>query len=346
MSLGFVHACEQNHLNLSIIGGGGVVQLAAGKVVTCPVDPLFIYNYAFGVRLAYDAAGAAAAFKAAGRDYAHVLASPSSRPGLGDDLAGLGYRHTEDQAYRRTAGTGSGAPGLLELGDGDFDAFLEVWRDSWGADDKTDGREEAYRRRFRDPRSRPYRTADGGGVLLLFDSGTTTQLCHFAVRRSAQGRGVGRRVLELAAGLVPAGRPLWLFTAAGGSADRAAAGAGWDLDHTATDWILDLLKGPRRAAWTPRPRRHRRHRPGRRPRPLRAGAGPRGHPRGGDRPSRASTSCCSGPARPTSSWSPRSPPTARSAGSWPSGARASTTSATPSPTSPPPWPSCAPRGSR
>lgn len=240
MSLGFVHACEQNHLNLSVIGGGGVVQLAAGKVVTCPVDPLFIYNYAFGIRLAYDAAGASAAFKAAGRDYVHVLASPSSRPGLGDDLATLGYRQTERQAYRRTAGTGLGAPGLLELGDGDFDAFLEVWRDAWGAADKTGGRVEAYRRRFRDPRSRPYRTADGGGVLLLFDSGTTTQLCHFAVRGATQGRGVGRRVLELAAGLVPAGRPLWLFTAAGGSADRAAAGAGWALDHEATDWILDL----------------------------------------------------------------------------------------------------------
>ena len=118
MSLGFVHACEQNHLNLSIIGGGGVVQLTAGKVVTCPVDPLFVYNFAFGVRLAYDAAGAEAAFKRAGRDYVHVLASPSSRPGLGDDLARLGYAHVEDQAYRRTAGTGSGAPGLLELGDG------------------------------------------------------------------------------------------------------------------------------------------------------------------------------------------------------------------------------------
>jgi GNAT superfamily N-acetyltransferase len=240
VSLGFVHACEQNHLNLSIIGGGGVVQLAAGKVVTCPVDPLFIYNYVFGVRLAYDAAGAAAAFRAAGRDYAHVLASPSSRPGLAGDLAGLGYRHVEDQVYRRTSGTGSGAPGLLALEGDAFEAFLGVWRDSWGADDKTDGREEAYRRRFRDPRSRPFRTADGSGVLLLFDSGTTTQLCHFAVRRSAQGRGVGRRMLELARGLVPAGRPLWLFTAAGGSADRAAAGAGWDLDHTATDWILDL----------------------------------------------------------------------------------------------------------
>ena len=240
MSLGFVHACEQNHLNLSVIGGGGVVQLAAGKVVTCPIDPLFIYNWAFGVRLAYDAAGAAAAFKAAGRDYAHVLASPSSRPGLPDDLAGLGYRHTENQAYRRTAGTGAGAPGLLALGDDDFGQFLATWRDSWGDGDKTGGREEAYRRRFRDPRSRPFRTADGSGVLLLFDSGTTTQLCHFAVSRSAQGRGVGRRILELARGLVPAGRPLWLFTAAGGSADRAAAAAGWELDHTASDWILEL----------------------------------------------------------------------------------------------------------
>jgi len=239
VSLGFVHACEQNHLNLSVIGGGGVVQLTAGKVVTCPVDPLFVYNWAFGVRLAYDAAGAEAAFKAAGRDYVHVLASPSSRPGLGDDLAGLGYRHAEDQAYRRTACTGSGAPGLLELGDGDVDAFLEVWRDAWGHDHDT-GREEAYRRRYRDPRSRPYRTGDGDGVLLLFDSGPTTQLCHFAVRRSAQGRGVGRRMLGLAGGLVAAGRPLWLFTKAGGSADRAAGGVGWALDHTAADWILEL----------------------------------------------------------------------------------------------------------
>jgi GNAT superfamily N-acetyltransferase len=240
VSLGFVHACEQNHLNLSVIGGGGVVQLAAGKVVTCPVDPLFVYNWAFGVRLAYDAAGAEAAFKAAGRDYVHVLASPSSRPGLGDDLAGLGYRHVEDQAYRRTAGTGAGAPGLLALGgDGDLEEFLAVWRDAWGHDQET-GREEAYRRRYRDPRSRPYRTGDGDGVLLLFDSGPTTQLCHLAVRRSAQGRGVGRRMLELAGGLVPAGRPLWLFTKAGGSADSAAAGAGWALDHTAADWILRL----------------------------------------------------------------------------------------------------------
>ena len=239
MSLGFVHACEQNHLNLSVIGGGGVVQLTAGKVVTCPADPLFVYNWAFGVRLAYDADGAAAAFRAAGRDYVHVLASPSSRPGLGDELAGLGYRHAEDQAYRRTTGTGSGAPGLLELGDDDVEVFLTVWRDAWGHDHGT-GREEAHRRRYRDPRSRPYRTGDGDGVLLLFDSGPTTQLCHLAVRRSAQGRGVGRRMLDLAGGLVPAGRPLWLFTKAGGSADRAAAAAGWTLDHTATDWILEL----------------------------------------------------------------------------------------------------------
>ena len=169
-----------------------------------------------------------------------MLASPSSRPGLGDDLARLAYAHVEDQAYRRTAGTGSGAPGLLELGDGDVEAFLEVWRDAWGHTEGADGREEAYRRRYRDPRSRPYRTGDGGGVLLLFDSGPTTQLCHFAVGRSAQGRGVGRRMLELASGLVPAGRPLWLFTKAGGPADRAAAAAGWALDHSAADWILDL----------------------------------------------------------------------------------------------------------
>jgi GNAT superfamily N-acetyltransferase len=244
VSIGFVHACEQNHLNLSTIGGGGVVQLVAGKVVTCPIDPLFVYNYAFGVRLAFDRDGAAAAFRAAGRDYVHVLASPSSRPGLGGELAGLGFRQIETQAYRRTAGTGTGAPGLLALGADGFDGFLDVWRDAWGAGDKTGGREEAYRRRFQDPRSRPYRTADGGGILLLFDSGTTTQLCHFAVHAAAQGRGLGRRMLELARGLVPAGRPLWLFTADGGAADRTAAAAGWTLDHTATDWILDLDAWP------------------------------------------------------------------------------------------------------
>jgi GNAT superfamily N-acetyltransferase len=240
VSLGFVHACEQNHLNLSTIGGGGVVQLAAGKVVTCPLDRLFIYNYAFGVRRSFDLDTAAAAFRAAGRDYVHVAVSPSSHPGLADELAGLGFRHLEDQAYRRTSGTGTGASGLMELGRDDFDAFLGTWKAAWGANDLTGGREEAYRRRFRDPRSRPYRTADGGGVFLLFDSGTTTQLCHLGVHATAQGRGLGRHMLELARGLVPAGRPLWLFTQAGGAADRTAAGAGWALDHAATDWILDL----------------------------------------------------------------------------------------------------------
>ena len=76
MSLGFVHACEQNHLNLSVIGGGGVVQLQAGKVVTCPLDPLFVYNFCFGVRLAYDAAGAEAALRR------RLLLHPSRHHGL------------------------------------------------------------------------------------------------------------------------------------------------------------------------------------------------------------------------------------------------------------------------
>ena len=85
--------------------------------------------------------------------------------------------------------------------------------------------------------------------------GPTTQLAHFGVVRSAQDRGVGRRVLELARGLVPAGRPLWLFTAVGGAADRTAAAAGWTLDHTATDWLLNLPDDaggdPERAHRTP-----------------------------------------------------------------------------------------------
>ena len=83
---------------------------------------------------------------------------------------------------------------------------------------------------------------ESGGWVVVNGAGGVTGglLVQLAVARGAQGRGVGRRVLELARGLVPAGRPLWLFTAAGGSADRAAAGAGWALDHEATDWILDL----------------------------------------------------------------------------------------------------------
>ena len=253
MSLGFVHASEQNHLNLSVIGGGGVVQLPAGKVVTCPLDRLWIYNFAFGVRQAFDLAGASAAFRAAGRDYVHVLASPSSHPGLPDELARLGFRHAETQAYRRTAGTGAGAPGLVTMGQEDFDSFLGTWKAAWGDGHGTDGREEAYRRRFADPRSRPYRTGDRHGVFLLFDSGPTTQLAHLGVVRSAQGQGLGRRLLDLARGLVPAGRPLWLFTALGGAADRTAAAAGWTLDHAATDWLLDL---PIRTGGDP-PRAHR-----------------------------------------------------------------------------------------
>jgi ribosomal protein S18 acetylase RimI-like enzyme len=239
VSLGFVHACEQNHLGLSIIGGGRVVQLAAGKVVTCPLDRLWVYNFAFGIRRRFDLDGAARAFRAAGRDYVHVLASPSSHAGLPDELARLGFRHEEVQAYRRAAGTGAGAPGLVRLGAGQAEEFVATWTAAWG-ERYADGRAEAVRRRLADPRSRAFCSADGAGVFLLFDSGPTTQLAHLGVAASAQGRGVGRRMLELARGLVPAGRPLWLFTAAGGGGDRTAAASGWALDHTADDWLLDL----------------------------------------------------------------------------------------------------------
>jgi len=102
------------------------------------------------------------------------------------------------------------------------------------------GREEAFRRCFTDARSRPCRTADGTGVLMLFDAGPTTQLFHVAVAAGAQGRGLGRRMLELARGLVPAGRPVWLSTEAGGRADRAAAAAGWQASHTSASWVLHL----------------------------------------------------------------------------------------------------------
>jgi GNAT superfamily N-acetyltransferase len=238
VSLGFVHACEQNHRNLSVIGGGKVVQLATGKVVTSQLDPLWVFNFAFGVRGAFDLDGAARAFREAGRDYVHLLASPSSHAGLPGELAGLGFRLEERQAYRRVAGTGSGAPGLVELGPDRAEAFLETWTAAWA--DPSGGRVEAVRRRLADPRARAFASADGAGVFLLFDSGPTTQLVHLGVAAAAQGAGVGTRMLALAPGTVPAGRPLWLFTQLDGAGDRTAAAAGWALDHTAEDWLLPL----------------------------------------------------------------------------------------------------------
>ena len=241
MSLGFVHACEQNHLNLSVIGGGRVVPLAAGKVVISPLDRLWVYNFAFGIRRAFDLDGAARAFRDAGRDYVHVLASPSSHAGLADELARVGFRHAETQAYRRVAGSGAGAPGLVGLGADGAETFLATWTAAWGGHG-TGGRAEAVRRRLADPRSRAFASADGAGVFLLFDSGPTTQLAHLGVAAAAQGRGLGRWMLALAPGLVEAGRPLWLFTAAGEAGDRTAAAAGWSLDHRAADWLLDLAE--------------------------------------------------------------------------------------------------------
>ncbi len=240
MRLGFVHACEQNHVHLSTVGGGGVTQLASGKVVTSATDPFSHYNWAFGIRRAFDLAGATAAFELAGRDYVHVRCSPSSRPDLGAQLAGLGFTLGWVEAYRRSTGTGTGGSGLVALEHADFGRFLEVWRSAWGQRHDPAGREETFRRRFSDARSRPYRSADGNGVLVLFDAGPTTQLFHLAVAAGAQGRGLGRRMLELASGLVPAGRPVWLSTDPEGPAGRAAAAAGWELSHTTSSWILHL----------------------------------------------------------------------------------------------------------
>jgi GNAT superfamily N-acetyltransferase len=240
--LGFVHACEQNHQRLSMVGGGSVVQLRSGKAVTNPLDPVFVFNFVFGVRTALDLDTAAGAFRAAGRDYVHVLASPSSRQELPAELERLGFRKAESQAYHRARGTGQGAPGLLELGKDRHEEFLEIFRSAW----KTRGpspRDEAVRRRLADPRARAFRSADAGGVLLLFSDGPTTQLVHLAVAAGAQGRGLGRRMVELAPGLVPEGRPLWLFTELGGDGDAtASAAAGWQQSHTADDWILDLAE--------------------------------------------------------------------------------------------------------
>ena len=235
-----MHACEQNHQRLSMVGGGSVVQLRSGRAVTNPVDPLFVFNFVFGVRTALDLDGAAAAFREAGRDYVHVLASPSSRAELPDELERLRFSKVESQSYHRARGSGTGAPGMLELGPERHDEFLEIYRSAWGDGGPT-RRDEAVRRRLADPRARAYRSADGGGVLLLFADGPTTQLVHLAVSAGSQRGGIGRRMLELAPGLVPEGRPLWLFTELGGGGDAAAASAhGWEPSHTADDWMLDL----------------------------------------------------------------------------------------------------------
>jgi GNAT superfamily N-acetyltransferase len=238
--LGFVHACEQNHQRLSMVGGGSVVQLRSGRAVTNPLDPVFVFNFVFGVRTTLDLDGATAAFRAAGRDYVHVLASPSSRAELPEELERLGFRKAESQAYHRARGSGAGAPGMLELEPERHQEFLEIYHSAWGTDGGSP-RDEAVRRRLADPRSRAYRSADAGGVLLLFSDGPTTQLVHLAVAAGAQRRGLGRRMLELAPGLLPEGRPLWLFTELAGGGDRTAtAAAGWEPSHTADDWMLDL----------------------------------------------------------------------------------------------------------
>src|SRR4029453_1106091 len=107
MPLGFVHAVETNHQSLSLVGGGRVVPLPSGRAVLSDTDPLWIYNWVFGVRRALALDAARAAFAAAGRRYGHVLPSPSSRQDLGAVLAGLGFAHVETQSYRRAEGTGA-----------------------------------------------------------------------------------------------------------------------------------------------------------------------------------------------------------------------------------------------
>ena len=238
MSLGFVHACEQNHLNLSTVGGGSVAQLASGKVVTSQVDPFWLYNYAFGIRRALHLDELAGPFRAAGRDFVHVQVSPSSRPGLAAELEGLGFRLEWEDVVWRGTGTGAGAPGLLELGPGELDRYLATMRSAWGPQQVIS--ERALGLRLADDRASAYRSAEGSGVFTLFAAGPTTQLIHFAVAGGAQRQGVGRSMLELAPGLLAEGRPLWLSTDAAEGAGRVAAAAGWTAAHSAGHWLLDL----------------------------------------------------------------------------------------------------------
>jgi GNAT superfamily N-acetyltransferase len=151
--------------------------------------------------------------------------------------------------YRRSSGTGTGGHGLIGLRWADFERFFAVWRSAWGQRHDPTGREETFRARFADPRSHPYMTADGNGVLILFDAGQTTQLFHFAVAADFQGRGLGHRMLELATGLVCAGRPLWLSTDVGGRADLAAAAASWEVSHTTESWILGVHEPMASSTW-------------------------------------------------------------------------------------------------
>src|SRR4029450_3465584 len=76
---------------------------------------------------------------------------------------------------RPTAGPAAPGRGRVAVRDGDGEESVAAWRDSWGDGDKTAGREEAYRRRFLHPRSRPFRTGDGGGVLRAVGAGTAPQ---------------------------------------------------------------------------------------------------------------------------------------------------------------------------
>jgi GNAT superfamily N-acetyltransferase len=246
MTLGFVHACEQNHMNLSTVGGGSVARLGSGKVVTSQVDPFWLYNYAFGIRRPLDLEELASPFRAAGRDFVHVLVSPSSRPGLAAELERLGFRLAWEDVVWRTAGSGTGAPGLLQLAPGDLDRYLATMRSAWGAEQVIT--ERALGLRLADGRAGAYRTGAGSGVFTLFASGPTTQLIHLAVAADAQRQGVGRRMLELAPGLVAEGRPLWLSTDAVGRANRAAAAAGWTEAYRAGHWLLDMRPAPDRPA--------------------------------------------------------------------------------------------------